>query len=165
MIINIDDWIAELKRLHSEFDEGCATNEGLLIERALYYSALIIRKFSETPFAKRNFLGPHMKGRAYAPAGGSIDGLDWLDAPSHFNFDKGTVATISLTDICNILIHSKFLDWRPGSGPVKEILVAAGIRSGIQAVGFSPRQFAKILLHVEDYKFKKLPLRPARRAA
>ena len=165
MIIHIDNWIDELKRLHSEFDGGCARNEDLLIERALYYSALIIRKFSETPFAKRNFLGPHLKGRAYQPAGGSIDGLDWLDARSHFDFDQGTTAQISLTDLCNILIHSKFLDWRPGSGPVKEILVAAGIRTGAQAFGFPPAQFTKMLLHVEKYAFKKFPIRTARRAA
>ena len=165
MIIHIDNWIEELKRLHSEFDEGCGHNEGHLIERALYYSALIIRKFSETPFAKRDFLGPHMKGRAYASTDGAIDGLNWLDARSHFDFNQGTAAQISLTDICNILIHSKFLDWSPGSGQVKEIRVAAGIKSGIQAVGFAPAQFKKMLLHVEQYKFKKFPLRTARRAA
>jgi hypothetical protein len=165
MIIHIDNWVEELKRLHSEFDEGCVHNDGHLIERALYYSALIIRKFSETPFAKRDFLGPHMKGRAYALTGGAIDGLSWLNARSHFDFDQGTAAQISLTDICNILIHSKFLEWRPGSGQVKEILVAAGIKSGIQAVGFAPAQFKKMLLRVEQYKFKKFPLRPARRVA
>lgn len=163
MIIDVEAWLDELKRLHSEFDKGCAENKGFRIERALYYSALIIRKLSETPFVTRNFLGPHMKGRAYAPAQGSIDGLNWLDAPSHFNFNAGTSAQISLTDLCNILIHSKFLEWRPGSGPVKEILVAAGIKSGVQAIGFAPSRFKKMLQYVERYRFKRVPLRTAKR--
>src|SRR4030095_10197297 len=98
MIIHIDIWLEELKKLHAEFEEGCAGNQDVLIERALYYSALIIRKLSETPFIGRGFLGPQMKGHAYGPPRRPIDGVQWLDAWSHFNLANGTATTISLTN-------------------------------------------------------------------
>jgi hypothetical protein len=165
MIIHIDVWLDELKKLHAEFEEGCANNQGILIERALYYSALIIRKLSETPFTGRGFLGPQMKGLAYGPPSRPVDGIQWLDAWSHFDFAKGRATTISLADICHILIHSHFLDWRPASGPVRQILVVGGMKLEFEIVGFVPSQFTKMLRHVEQYKFKKLPARMVGRAA
>ena len=165
MIIHMDVWLGELKALHAQFDHGCVQNDYISIERSLYYSALIIRKLSETPFIRRGFLSPQMKGRAYEPSSKSVDGLNWLDASSHFDFDKGRVAKISLAEICNILIHSRFLNWRPSSGPVREILTVGGMRAGVEAIGFAPLQFTKMLRHVEEYKFKTTSLRPARRAA
>jgi len=165
MIIHIDNWIEELKRLRAEFEEGCANNQSIVIERALYYSALIIRKLSETPFVGRGFLGPQMKGLAYGPPSRPVDGVGWLDAWSHFDFANGRATMISLTDICHILIHSHFLDWRPAAGPVRQILVVGGMKLEFEVVGFVPSQFTKMLRHVEQYKFKKLPVRMVGRAA
>ena len=165
MIIHIDVWLDELKKLRAEFEEGCANNQSILIERALYYSALIIRKLSETPFVGRGFLGPQMKCRTYDSPRRSIIGAEWLDAWSYFDFDKGRPAMVSLADICHILIHSHFLDWRPAPGPVRQILVVGGMKLEFEVVGFEPVQFTKMLRHVEQYKFKKLPVRMVGRAA
>jgi hypothetical protein len=165
MIIDIDLWLDELKKLHAEFEEGCANNQRIRIERALYYSALIIRKLSETPFVGRGFMGPQMKGLAYGPPTRPVDGVGWLDAWSHFDFASGKATLISLTDICHILIHSHFLDWRPAARPVRQILVVGGMKLGFEAFGFGPPQFMKMLRHVEQYKFKRLPARMVGRAA
>jgi hypothetical protein len=163
MIIHIDAWLDELKRLRAEFEQGCAQHRGLAIERPLYYAALIMRKLSETPFIGRSFLSGQMKGRSYEPPSRSLDKLDWLDVWSRFDFSKGKAARIPHADICHILIHSQFLDWRPASGPVREIL-AIGRRVGFAAVGFAPLQFSKMLRSVEVHKFKKLPVRTVGRA-
>lgn len=165
MIIHIDVWLEELKKLRAEFEEGCANNQSIRIERALYYSALIVRKLSETPFVGRSFLGPQMKGHAYGPPSRPVDGVGWLDAWSHFDFANGRATMISLADICHILIHSHFLDWRPAAGPVRQILVVGGMKLEFEVVGFAPSQFTKMLRHVERYKFKKLPVRMVGRAA
>jgi hypothetical protein len=164
MIIHIDVWLDELKNLHAEFEKACMHNNAFSIERTLYYSALVIRKFSETPFVKRGFLSPVVKGHIFAPARGFVDGLNWVNAESHFDLENGKPETTSLADLCNILIHSRFLDWCPAVGKVEQILVAGGMRAGAEAISFSPSQYVRMLQHVEDYKFKKFPLRTARRA-
>ncbi len=163
MIIHIDAWLGELKRLHAEFNEACRKNETLSIERSLYYSALVMRKLSETPFVTREFESKSMDVNFYEPAIDFIDGLKWLEAEAHFNFNSGEPRRISFSDVCNVLIHSQFLDWRPGSGQVKEILVAGGIRARAEAIGFAPQEYTSLLTYVENYEYKKFPLRSARR--
>jgi hypothetical protein len=165
MIKDVGTWLGELKSLRLEFQSACVQNIDFEIERTLYYSALVMRKFSETPFVGRSFLSPVLEGQKFAPAIGSVDGLNWIDAKSHFDFRNPISARVSLLDLCNTLIHSRFLDWLPGEGEVQKIVAAGGMRSGVEAIGFSPAQYSSLLQRIENYKFKRLPLRPVRRTA
>ncbi len=165
MIINIEMWLDELRTLRGQFESGCKENNQRAIERSLYYSALVIRKFSETPFVNRTFLSPCIDVDTFKPAKGAIDALNWLDPESHFNLKKREAGKASLVDICNTLIHSRFLSWRPGEGAVEQIIVSGGMRGGLEAIGFSPKQYSKLLDQVANYKFKSLPMRSVRRTA
>ena len=165
MIRDIDTWLHELGGLCADFQKACAQNNEFEIERTLYYSALIIRKFSETPFVKRDFLSPVIKCQTFKPAAGAVDGLNWTDARSHFDFDSSIDSQISLLDICNTLIHSRFLDWSPAFGQVERILAAGGMRAGVEAIGFAPAQYLELLGRITAYKFNRVPMRPVRRTA
>jgi len=165
MIIHIEPWLAELKQLRAEFEEACKSNDPFPIERALYFSAILMRKLSETPFAAQDFLTKSIDVQIYKPNAGFVDGLNWLDAESHFDFSHGEPTRISFLDICNTLIHSLFLNRRPSSGLVEELLIAGGMRNRTGAIGFSPSQFVAILQYVEDYPYKNFPLPTARRAS
>jgi len=165
MILDVDKWVWELARLRFNFREACAENRGFEIERSLYYSALVLRKFSETPFVKRGFLSPVIEGHKFLPAEGAVHGLNWTDPQAHFDFKHPIADRISLLNLCNILIHSRFLDWRPGAGKVQKIVVAGGVRTGIAAFEFDPLDYSSVLERIESYKFKKLPFRPIKRTA
>jgi len=163
MIIDIDLWREELRRLHAEFAQACAQNDAFALERSLYYSALVIRKFSETPFVRRTFLSPVIKTQVFGPAAGSAYGGKWSGRRAQFDLAQGTPGTASLADLCHILIHSQFLQWVPAAGVVKQIF-AAGFRAKTEAIGFSPSQYLQLLEHVETHKFRRLRPKPARRA-
>ena len=157
MIVDLESWLYELRSLREQFESGCARNEDILIERSLYYSAFVVRKLSETPFVTRAFMSPCIEVDAYKPQRGSINARNWLTPKSHFDLRTGERRQASLVDICNALIHSRFLTWRPGTGEVDQIIVSGGLRAGHEgAIGFSPVQYSKLLKLVETYKFKKL---------
>jgi hypothetical protein len=165
MILDVDKWVQELGRLRVNFREACTENCGFEIERSLYYSALLVRKFSETPFVRRGFLSPVIEGHQFSPAEGAVHGLNWTEAQAHFDFMHPVADRISLRGLCNILIHSRFLDWRPGVGRVQKIVAAGGVRAGIAAFEFDPLDYSSVLEGIESYKFKKLPIRPVKRTA
>jgi hypothetical protein len=165
MIRDIDVWLQELSGLSADFQEACNQNDDFEIERTLYYSALVVRKFSETPFVRRGFLGLTIDCQTFMPACGAVDGLNWTDARSHFDFSSSIGRQVSLLEICNTLIHSRFLEWSPAEGPVERIFAAGGMRAGIESIGFTPRQYAGLLDRITAYKFKRMPLRPTRRTA
>jgi hypothetical protein len=160
MIRDVETWREELKRLRTDFQGACLQNISFEIERTLYYSALVVRKFSETPFVRRGFLGPVIDSRKFALAEGCLDGLNWTGAEFRFDFGNSVDAQISILEICNILIHSRFLEWRPATGEVQKIL-AGGVR---EAIEFSPSEYSSLLQKVENYKFRRGPRRPVRRA-
>jgi hypothetical protein len=165
MIKDVDIWLHELSGLSADFQEACSQNNDFEIERTLYYSALVVRKFSETPFVRRGFLGLTIDCQTFMPAVGAVDGLNWTDARSHFDFSSSISRQVSLLEICNTLIHSRFLDWSPAEGQVEQIFAAGGLRAGIEAIRFTPRQYADLLDRIIEYKFKRMPLRPIRRTA
>src|SRR3977135_877683 len=118
---DIETWRNELKRLRTNFQTACTQNIAFEIERTLYYSALVVRKFSETPFVRRGFLGPTIDSHKFAPAKGATGGPNWTDAWSHFDFSKPIEVQISILDLCSTLIHARFVDWRPEAGEVQTI--------------------------------------------
>jgi hypothetical protein len=161
MIRDIETWRNELTRLRADFEKACMQNVDFEIERTLYYSALVVRKFSETPFVRRGFLGAVLQGHTFALAKGCLDGANWTGAKFHFDFRNPVDAQVSLLQICHTLIHSRLLEWRPATGQVQKI-VAAGVR---EAIEFSPSEYSSLLQKVENYKFRRGPRKPARRAA
>ena len=163
MITQVEVWLEELRRLHAEFAQACAQNDAFALERSLYYSALVIRKLSETPFVTRTFLSPVIKAQVFAPPPGAAYGGKWSGRRAQFDLAHGTPGTASLADLCHILIHSQFLQWAPAVGEVKQIFVA-GFRAKTEAIGFTPSQYLQLLEHVESHKFKRLRPKSARRA-
>jgi hypothetical protein len=162
MIRDVEIWREELKRLRTDFEKACVQNIAFEIERTLYYSALVTRKFSETPFVRRGFLGPVIKSRKFALVEGCLDGSSWTGEEFHFDFGKPIVgAQVSILEICHILIHSRFLEWRPATGEIQKIL-AGGVRDAIE---FTPSEYASLLQKVENYKFSRGPRRRVRRKA
>jgi hypothetical protein len=161
MIKDVETWRAELKRLRTDFQSACLQNVAFEIERTLYYSALVMRKFSETPFVRRGFLSPTINSRKFALAEGCLDGSSWIGEKFHFDFGKPVVAQVSMLGICHTLIHSRFLEWRPATGEVQQIL-AGGVR---EAIEFTPPEYASLLQKVENYKFSRGPRRKVRRTA
>jgi hypothetical protein len=161
MITDIEAWRDELKRLRTDFQTACAQNIGFEIERTLYYSALVVRKFSETPFVRRGFLGAVFQGHTFALAEGCLDGANWTGASFHFDFRNPLDAQVSLLQICHTLIHSRLLEWNPATGEVEKI-VAGGVR---EAIEFSPSEYSSLLQKVQNYKFRRGPRRPVRRTA
>jgi hypothetical protein len=165
MIIHLDVWLDELRRLDAEFEKGCEHNNGFAIERALYYSALLIRKLSETPFVKRGFLSPVIEGPVFKLRRSALGRLNPPDARSPFDSGNSLQDGTSLAGLCDILIHSLLLEWRPAVGRVEQIFVGVETREGgAEARGFTPSQYVGLLRYVEDYRFKRVPLTPARRA-
>ncbi|MBX9827234.1 MAG: hypothetical protein K2Y27_19855 [Xanthobacteraceae bacterium] len=166
MIIHLDIWLDELRFLKGQFATGCAQNDDTAIERSLYYSAFIIRKISETPFVTRNFMSPCIDVAKFKPQRGSINARNWLRPQSHFDLRQSEPGQASLVDICNALIHSRFLTWRSRNGEVDQIIVSGGVRAGHEgAIGFRPAQYAKLLTHVETYGFKRRPVPATGRSA
>jgi hypothetical protein len=166
MIIQLDAWLDELRSLKGQFEKGCAQNDETAIERSLYYSAFIVRKLSETPFVTRTFMSPCIDVARFKPQRGSINARNWLRPQSHFDLRKGEPGQASLVDICNALIHSRFLTWRSRNGEVDQIIVSGGVRVGHEeAIGFRPAQYSKLLEHVETFGFKRLPVTAAGRSA
>jgi hypothetical protein len=160
---DIDTWRNELKRLRTGFQRACVQNIAFEIERTLYYSALVVRKFSETPFVRRGFLGPTIDSHKFAPAKGSAGGPNWTDAESHFDFRDPIEVQISILDLCNTLIHSRFLYWRPEAGEVQTIFTGE-MHPGMEAIEFTPSQYSWVLQKIENYKFKPRLSRRARKA-
>jgi hypothetical protein len=161
MIRDVETWREELKGLRTDFQSACLRNISFEIERTLYYSALVVRKFSETPFVRRGFLGPVIDSHKFALAEGCLDGANWTGAKFHFDFRNPVDAQVSLLEICHTLIHSRFLEWRPATGEVQKI-VAGGVR---EAIEFSPSEYSSLLQKVENYKFRRGPRRPVKRTA
>src|SRR3977135_4015702 len=123
---DIETWRNELKRLRTNFQTACTQNIAFEIERTLYYSALVMRKFSETPFVRRGFLGPTIDSHKFALAEGCLDGSSWIGAEFQFDLRNAVAAQVSMLGICHTLIHSRFLEWRPVTGEVQQIL-AGGV--------------------------------------
>jgi hypothetical protein len=161
MIKDIEIWREELKRLRTDFQSACLQNIAFEIERTLYYSALVMRKFSETPFVRRGFLGPVINSHKFALAEGCLDGSSWIGVEFRFDFRNPVDAQVSMLEICHTLIHSRFLEWRPATGEVQQIL-AGGVR---EAIEFTPSEYASLLQKVENYKFSRGPRRRVRRTA
>jgi hypothetical protein len=156
MIIHVDNWLDELRSLQQQFETGCAQHDETAIERSLYYSAFIVRKLSETPFVSRNFMSPCIDVAKFQPQRGSINARNWLRPQSHFDLRHGEPGQASLVEICNALIHSRFLTWRSRNGELDQIIVSGGVRAGHEgAIGFRPAQYSKLLKHVETYDFKR----------
>jgi hypothetical protein len=88
MIKDVETWRVELKRLRTDFQSACLRNIAFEIERTLYYSALVMRKFSETPFVRRGFLSPTINSRKFALAKGCLDGSSWIGAKFQFDLRK-----------------------------------------------------------------------------
>jgi hypothetical protein len=161
MIRDVETWRKELKRLRTDFQSACLQNIAFEIERTLYYSALVVRKFSETPFVRRGFLGPIINSRRFALAEGCLGGSSWIGAKFQFDLRNSVAAQVSMLDICHILIHSRFLEWQPATGEVQKIL-AGGVR---EAIEFTPSEYVSLLQKVENYKFSRGPRRKVRRTA
>jgi hypothetical protein len=161
MIKDVETWRTELKRLRTDFQSACLRNIAFEIERTLYYSALVMRKFSETPFVRRGFLSPTIDSHKFALAEGTLDGSNWIGEKFHFDFGKPVAAQVSMLGICHTLIHSRFLEWRPMTGEVQQIL-AGGVR---EAIEFTPSEYASLLQKVENYKFSRGPRKKVRRTA
>jgi hypothetical protein len=162
---DIETWLNELKRLRANFEKACVQNLDFEIERTLYYSALVVRKFSETPFVRRGFLGPTIDSHRFAPAKGSAGGSNWnwTDAESHFDFRNPIEFQISILDLCSTLIHARFVCWRPEAGEVQTIFTGA-MRPDMEAIEFTPSQYSQVLQKIENYKFKPRLSRRARKA-
>jgi hypothetical protein len=160
---DIETWRNELKRLRTDFEKACLQNIAFEIERTLYYSALVMRKFSETPFVRRGFLGPTIDSHKFAPAKGSAGGPNWTDAESHFDFRNPIEVRISILDLCNTLIHARFVYWRPEAGEVQTIFTGE-MHPGMEAIKFTPSQYSGMLQKIENYKFKPRLSRRARKA-
>jgi hypothetical protein len=158
MIKDVEAWRAELKRLHTDFQRACLRNIAFEIERTLYYSALVMRKFSETPFVRRGFLSPTINSRKFPLAAGCLDGSSWIGAKFQFDLRNSIIARVSLLDICHTLIHSRFLEWQPAAGEVQKILVG-GVR---EAIEFTPSEYASLLEKVDNYKFSRGPRKKLR---
>jgi hypothetical protein len=160
---DIDTWRNELKRLRTDFEKACVQNTDFEIERTLYYSALVVRKFSETPFVRRGFLGPTIDSHKFAPAKGAPGGPNWTDAESHFDFRKPIDVQVSILDLCNTLIHARFVYWRPEAGEVQTIFTGE-MHPGLETLEFTPSQYSGVLQRIENYKFKPRLSRRARKA-
>jgi hypothetical protein len=160
---DIETWLNELKRLRADFEKACVQHLDFEIERTLYYSALVMRKFSETPFVRRGFLGPTLDSHKFTPAKGAPGGPNWTDAWSHFDFSKPIEVQISILDLCNTLIHARFVCWRPEIGQVQTIFTGE-MHPGLEALEFTPSQYSGVLQRIENYKFKPRLSRRARKA-
>jgi hypothetical protein len=160
---DIETWRNELKRLRTDFEKACVQSIDFEIERTLYYSALVVRKFSETSFVRRGFLGPTIDSHKFAPAKGAPGGPNWTDAESHFDFRKPIKVRISILDLCNTLIHARFVHWRPEAGEVQMIFTGE-MHPGLEALEFTPSQYSGVLQKIENYKFKPHLSRRARKA-
>src|SRR5262245_14836886 len=109
MIVDLEAWLTELRSLREQFETGCTRNDAFLIGRSLYYSAFVIRKFSETPFVNRNFMSPCIDVDTFKPKQGAISARNWLDPRAHFDLKNPERGQASLVDLCNALIHSRLL--------------------------------------------------------
>jgi hypothetical protein len=166
MIVQLDIWLAELRSLKGQFETGCAKHDEIAIERSLYYSAFVVRKLSETPFVTRNFMAPCIDVVKFKAQRGSINARNWLRQQSHFDLRHGEPAQASLVEICNALIHSRFLTWRSRNDVLDQIIVSGGVRVGHEgAIGFRPAQYSELLTHVETYRFKRRPVPAEGRSA
>jgi hypothetical protein len=166
MIVDLEIWLDELRSLKAQFEKGCAKHDEAAVERALYYSAFIVRKLSETPFVTRSFMSPCIDVVKFKPQRGSINAKNWLRPQSHFDLRHGEPGQASLVEICNALIHSRFLTWRSRNGVLDQIIVSGGVRVGHEgAIGMRPAQYSNLLEHVETFDFKRRPVPAEGRSA
>jgi hypothetical protein len=161
MILVIDTWKDEVRRLKDALVVGCNQNNDFEIEKNLYYLAIVLRKLIQNRLAPRNLGSRRSPIKAYQPTQKVVDALNYLDARTHYDFDCGNDCQKSTKRILDILIHSSFLDWRLHNGIAVELLFASDRTP--TALGIEVKKFVSLVEAILDAKFTATPLLAARR--
>jgi hypothetical protein len=116
MIISAAPWQSELRTLCDSLRASLGDTKDdfkdFEFERSLYYIAICLRKLNDTSLKPSglNFYGWPLEGKYYAPRGAVPAAPWWFSVDANFEMTKPRQDTAALSEIVNMIIHSKFLD-------------------------------------------------------
>jgi hypothetical protein len=156
MILDIEIWKKELKRLRAGLAQACQEDDEFQVEKHLYYVAIVSRKLRENRLAPKKLASLSISISRYQPRSGPIDASNYLDAELHHDLNSPKSDNVPHKRIIDLIIHSSFLDWRLLRGKVSEFLISSDCER--TAVGIGVENFMKIIDSIISGEFKATPL-------